>query len=58
MHAEGRVPEEILYDRTKTVWLRDEECGEPVFHSGLLDLETPWQRWYVSHFPWNARGTP
>lgn len=34
----GGVPEEILYDRTKTVWLRDDERGDPVFHPGLLDF--------------------
>jgi transposase len=34
----GGVPEEILYDRTKTVWLRDDDRGDPVFHPGLLDF--------------------
>jgi transposase len=34
----GGVPEEILYDRTKTVWLRDDERGDPVFHPGLVDF--------------------
>lgn len=34
----GGVPEEILYDRTKTVWLRDDEHQQPVFHPGLLDF--------------------
>jgi transposase len=37
-HSFGGVPEEILYDRTKTVWLRDDERGDPVFHPGLLDF--------------------
>jgi transposase len=37
-HYYGGVPEEILYDRTKTVWLRDDDRGEPVFHPGLLDF--------------------
>jgi hypothetical protein len=34
----GGVPEEILYDRTKTVWLRDDERGDPVFHPGLVNF--------------------
>lgn len=34
----GGVPEEILYDRVKTVWLRDDERGDPVFHPGFLDF--------------------
>lgn len=34
----GGVPEHILYDRTKTVWLRDDLRGDPVFHPGLLDF--------------------
>jgi len=37
-HYYGGVPEEILYDRTKTVWLRDDDRGEPVFHPGFLDF--------------------
>jgi transposase len=37
-HYLGGVPEEILYDRTKTVWLRDDERDNPVFHPGLLDF--------------------
>jgi transposase len=37
-HYFGGVPEEILYDRTKTVWLRDDERGDAVFHPGLLDF--------------------
>jgi transposase len=37
-HYLGGVPEEILYDRTKTVWLRDDQRGDPVFHPGLLDF--------------------
>lgn len=37
-HYLGGVPEEVLYDRTKTVWLRDDERGDPVFHPGLLDF--------------------
>jgi hypothetical protein len=34
----GGVPEEILYDRAQTVWLRDDARGNPVFHPGLLDF--------------------
>jgi len=34
----GGVPEEILYDRMKTVWLRNDQRGDPVFHPGLLDF--------------------
>lgn len=34
----GGVPDEILYDRVKTVWLRDDEHGDPVFHPGFLDF--------------------
>jgi transposase len=37
-HYYGGGPEEILYDRTKTVGLRDDDRGEPVFHPGLLDF--------------------
>ncbi len=37
-HYLGGVPEEILYDRAKTVWLRDDARGDPVFHPGLLDF--------------------
>lgn len=37
-HYLGGIPEEILYDRTKTVWLRDDERGDPVFHPGRLDF--------------------
>jgi len=37
-HYLGGVPEEILYDRMKTVWLRDDHRGDPVFHPGLLDF--------------------
>lgn len=34
----GGVPMQILYDRTKTVWLRDDDRGKPVFHPALLDF--------------------
>lgn len=46
-HYLGGVPEEILYDRTKTVWLRADERGEPVFHPGLLD--------FAQHFAYQPR---
>lgn len=34
----GGVPEEILYDRVRTVWLREDERGDPVFHPGFLEF--------------------
>jgi len=37
-HDFGGVPEEILYDRVKTVWLRDDDRGDPVFHPGFVDF--------------------
>ena len=37
-HDFGGVPEEILYDRVKTVWLRDDDHGDPVFHPGFVDF--------------------
>ncbi len=37
-HYLGGVPEEILYDRVKTVWLHDDEHGDPVFHPGFVDF--------------------
>jgi transposase len=37
-HDFGGVPEEILYDRVKTVWLHDDEHGDPVFHPGFVDF--------------------
>src|SRR5712692_2890049 len=37
-HDFGGVPEEILYDRVKTVWLRDDDHGDPVFHPGFIDF--------------------
>ena len=37
-HYLGGIPEEILYDRPKTVWLRDDARGDPVFHPGFLDF--------------------
>ncbi len=34
----GGVPAEILYDRAKTVWLRDDDRQRAVFHPALLDF--------------------
>ena len=34
----GGVPEEILYDRMKTVWLETDERGEIVWHPVFLDF--------------------
>ena len=36
----GAVPEEILYDRMKTVWLGSDERGEIVWHPGVSGLRT------------------
>jgi len=36
------VPEEILYDRMKTVWLRTDERGEIVWHPVFLDFAKYW----------------
>jgi hypothetical protein len=38
----GGVPEEILYDRMKTVWLRTDERGEIVWHPVFLDFTRYW----------------
>ena len=43
MHEEafrqmGGVPEEILYDRMRTVWLGSDERGEIVWHAVFLDF--------------------
>jgi hypothetical protein len=43
MHEEvfrqlGGVPEEILYDRMKTVWLKTDDCGEIVWRPVFLDF--------------------
>jgi transposase len=37
-HQLGGVPEEILYDRMKTVWLRTDDRGEIVWHPVFLDF--------------------
>jgi hypothetical protein len=47
MHEEafrqlGGVPEEILYDRMKTVWLEMDERGEIVWHPVFLDFARYW----------------
>jgi transposase len=47
MHEEafrqlGGVPEEILYDRMKTVWLKTDERGEIVWHPVFWDLAGYW----------------
>jgi transposase len=34
----GGVPEEILYDRMKTVWLGTDERGEIIWHPLFLDF--------------------
>ena len=36
------VPEEILYDRMKTVWLETDERGEIVWHPVFLDFARYW----------------
>jgi hypothetical protein len=47
MHEEafrqlGGVPEEILYDRMKTVWLETDARGETVWHPVFLDFARHW----------------
>jgi transposase len=47
MHEEafrqlGGVPEEILYDRMKTVWLEIDERGEIVWNPVFLDFARYW----------------
>ncbi len=47
MHEEafrqlGGVPEEILYDRIKTVWLGSDERGEIVWHPVFADFAQYW----------------
>jgi hypothetical protein len=41
-HQLGGVPEEILYDRMKTVWLKTDERGEIVWHPVFLDFAQYW----------------
>jgi transposase len=38
----GGVPEEILYDRMKTVWLETDRRGEIVWHPVFLDFARYW----------------
>ena len=38
----GAVPEEILYDRMKTVWLNTDERGEVIWHPVFLDFARYW----------------
>ena len=38
----GAVPEEILYDRMKTVWLGSDERGEIIWHPMFLDFARYW----------------
>ena len=38
----GGVPQEILYDRMKTVWLGSDERGEVVWHPQFLDFARYW----------------
>jgi transposase len=38
----GAVPEEILYDRMKTVWLGADERGEIIWHPVFLDFARYW----------------
>jgi len=42
----GSIPEEILYDRMKTVWLGNDERGEIVWHPVFLDFA---RYWVLSH---------
>ena len=47
MHEEafrqlGGVPEEILYDRMKTVWLNTDDRGEIAWHPVFLDFSRYW----------------
>src|SRR5258708_27574234 len=38
----GSIPEEILYDRMKPVWLGSDERGEIVWHPVFLDFARYW----------------
>jgi len=38
----GSIPEEILYDRMKTVWLGSDDRGEIVWHPVFLDFARYW----------------
>jgi transposase len=41
-HALGGVPQEILYDRMKTVWMGTDARGEVVWHPQFLDFARYW----------------
>ena len=41
-HDWGAIPEEILYDRMKTVWLGNDERGEIVWHPVFQDFARHW----------------
>lgn len=41
-HELGGVPEEILYDRMKTVWQETDERGETIWHPVFLDFARYW----------------
>ena len=41
-HEWGGVPEELLYDRMKTVWLGTDERGEILWHPVFLDFARYW----------------
>jgi transposase len=38
----GRVPEEILYDRMKTIWTGTDERGEIIWNAVFLDFARYW----------------
>lgn len=38
----GAVPEEILYDRMKTIWTGTDERGEIIWNTGFLDFARFW----------------
>jgi transposase len=38
----GAVPEEILYDRMRTVWLGIDDRGEIIWHPVFLDFARYW----------------
>jgi transposase len=50
----GGVPEELLYDRMKTVWLGTDERGEVLWHPVFLDFARYWgfkpRLWDMDHF--------
>ncbi len=44
----GAVPEEILYDRMRTIWTGTDERGEIVWNAVFLDFADHWRRLTVS----------